>query len=182
MYKREYYPIIKDVAKKLKIPTEWLKALIAFETAGTFRVNISNPNSSARGLLQFINSTARSLGYASSLDLVRKENTFEKQMKNAVYPYLKRFAPFTHDRDFYMSVFYPKYRNKPVKTMFPERVRRVNHGITDILSYINHVRRKAGMHPVKEATENYYTEITAGVIFGIFAISGAIYYYSKMKK
>ncbi|MCP4355994.1 MAG: hypothetical protein GY793_10275 [Proteobacteria bacterium] len=168
---------IKEVANKLQIPWKWLKNLIAFETAGTFSPTVKNPRSSARGLIQFMDSTARGMGYKSSLDLVTKNPTFETQLKGPVYNYLKKFGSFISDADFYMSVFYPKYRKMDVRTVFPSHVLKVNPGITDILSYLNHVRKKAGLAIAENATLNTFGKKNLILIGSSIILAGVIGYY-----
>lgn len=66
------------VAQNLKVPTQWLADLMAFETGGTFSTSISNPNGGARGLIQFMPETAAELG-TSTEALGRMSRT--EQMK-----------------------------------------------------------------------------------------------------
>lgn len=130
---------IQQIANRLNIPPYWLDALINFETGGTYSTTIKNPYSSARGLIQFTDAAAQDLGFSDSLELVQKYPDFNSQMEYAVYPYLKKYAPFYTKQGFLMSVFYPRYRNMPSDTVFPEHVRRVNPGITTIQDYVNFV-------------------------------------------
>lgn len=96
----------------------------------------SNPKSSAKGLIQFIDSTAQNLGYANSADLVAKNPTFESQMSGPVNQYMKKGAPFRDKYDIAMYVFYPKYRNASVDKLFPENVRKANPGIDTPRDYV----------------------------------------------
>ena len=120
---------ISNVADKLNIPFKWLRDLIFFESKGD--PSATNPLSSAKGLIQFIDSTAKDLGYNDSLDLIKKEPTFEDQIGGSVYKYLKRYAPFKNNVEFTNAVFYPKYRKK-INKEFPLNIQRVNapYGIT----------------------------------------------------
>lgn len=133
---------LREVADSLGITSDALYKLINFETAGTWNPQIKNPNSSARGLLQFTDSTARKLGYKDSLDLVTKNNSIESQLYFPVLKYLSQFKPFTTKQSLYMSVFYPKYRNVDPLTHFPDKVKKVNPGIDTVQSYINKVEGK----------------------------------------
>ena len=47
--------------------------------------------------------------------------------------------PFTSKSDFYLSVFYPKYRNKSLYTEFPIHVQKVNPGIKTIADYVQKI-------------------------------------------
>ena len=132
--------ILKYVADRLNVHHEWLFNLIRFES--NFNPKAQNPYSTAKGLIQFTDSTAKRLGYASSRDLINKHNTIESQLMVPVYRYLKQFAPFPTKQSLYMSVFYPAYRNVSQYKIFPLNVRKVNPGINKPLDYINKVERK----------------------------------------
>lgn len=114
-----------------------LNALINFESK--YNPTAKNPLSSARGLLQFTNTTARELGFSDSTDLINKNPTFTSQIKNAVIPYLKRKAPFPTQQSLYMSVFYPAARTWSANSIFPANVQAVNPGIRTVQDYINKV-------------------------------------------
>lgn len=125
---------INAVANDLGVPAEWLTNLIAFESS--FNPQAANPNSSAKGLIQFIDETARSLGYQDSQDLIDTEDTFSKQMYGPVLTYLRRYAPYDDRGELYMAVFYPAYRNRPPESEFPQYVQDVNPGIVTIADYV----------------------------------------------
>jgi len=128
-----------DTAKKLNVKYDDLYNLINFESR--FKPFAKNPRSSARGLIQFTDNTARSLGFKTSADLVSRYPTVTEQLK-PVYVYLKQFYPFKNKQSLFMSVFYPRYRNVHPKTLFPESVRKVNPGINTPQDYINKVEGK----------------------------------------
>jgi len=117
-----------------------LNALIAFES--NFDPWAKNPLSSARGLLQFTNMTARELGYKDSADLVEKNPDFSSQIQNAVIPYLKKYAPFPNQQSLYLSVFYPAARTWQPDAIFPASVQAVNPGIRTVQDYINKVNSR----------------------------------------
>lgn len=161
---------IKEIANRLGTDPRWLDALINFETAGTYDPTIKNPKSSARGLIQVIDKTARDVfNVSDSLSLVKKYPTFDSQMENVVYPYLARYAPFRSKQELYMAVFYPNYRKAPPDTIFSEKVRRYNPGITTVQDYINFVDRR-----VKEE-KLVLNQKTMGI--GIVLIAGATLYF-----
>ena len=128
---------IESGAKALNIPVTWLQNILRFES--NFNPQAKNPYSSARGILQFIDSTSRDLGYKDSLDLVNKNPTVESQMQNAVIPYLSKYMPFKSSQSLYMSVFYPAARNWSSSTPFPEYVQKVNPGIVTVGDYVRKV-------------------------------------------
>lgn len=154
--------VIKETADKLEIKNpKWLENLIAFETGGTFSPDAKNPYSSARGLIQFIDKTALGMGYDSSMDLVLKNPTFEKQMRGPVTDYLKPYSPFNSEYELYMAVFFPLARRYPPTTKFKkmfqdtasstvsakaryESFSKANPGIKTPLDYVNLVKKKAG--------------------------------------
>lgn len=161
--------IIQEVAKFLNVNWEWLYNLINFETAGTFSPSVKNPRSSARGLLQFRDSTARKMGFRDSLDLVNKYPSFEGQMWGPVVQYLKPMRPFPTEQSLYMAVFRPVNRTSPLDTVFPENVQKVNPGIVTVGDYVSKVNRQKGA-------------VKGGGLVGLLLIAGAgilFHYLSK---
>ena len=131
---------LQEIAGKLGVKYSWLWKLINFESR--WNPQAKNPYSSARGLIQFIDSTARNLGYKNSLDLVTKHPTITSQLRTPVYNYLKQFKPFPTKQSLYMAVFYPKARKWHSKAVFPFRVMIANPGIFTVQDYINYVEGK----------------------------------------
>lgn len=131
------------VAQNLKVPTQWLADLMAFETGGTFSTSISNPNGGARGLIQFMPDTAADLG-TSTEALGRMSRT--EQMK-----YVERYLRI-HTEDgklvskpehLLMSVWggignLKKLRNNP------ESVRNLSDGNIKFHEYIKRLGEHAG--------------------------------------
>jgi len=83
---------------------------MAFETAYSFSPSVRNPHSNATGLIQFMPSTARSLG--TTVDALAKMSHAEQM--NYVYRY---FLPYKNRLsnlgDVYLAIFYPAAMNKP---------------------------------------------------------------------
>lgn len=132
-----------EVANRLGANPQHLYDLIEFESK--WQPQIKNPNSSARGLIQFIDSTAKDLGFLSSADLVSKNPTISEQL-DIVERYLKKYAPFHGSKQsLYMSVFYPKYRSVPIDTVFPSHVLKVNKPLKTPRDYIAFVDKRAGV-------------------------------------
>jgi hypothetical protein len=128
------------VSSSLGVSPKSLYTLIDFESR--WNPKIKNPRSSARGLIQFINRTARGMGYSSSLDLVNTHPTIKSQLEGPVYRYLKQYKPFPNDQALFMSVFYPDARYWNPKKWFPyEPVRRLNPGINTPEDYVRKVKR-----------------------------------------
>jgi soluble lytic murein transglycosylase-like protein len=128
---------LESVAKKLNVNSAWLWSLIQFESRGNPAAR--NPITGARGLIQFLHSTARELGYKDADDLAKKNPTFDKQLAGPVLKYLTRYAPFPSKQSLYMAVFYPAARTWQPSRMFPAAVIDSNPGIYTVQDYINHV-------------------------------------------
>lgn len=140
-----------DVAAAIGARPEWLYKLIHFETAGTFDPLIRNyAGSSGRGLIQFMDATAKGLGYAGSADLVDRHPTVEGQLRGPVLAYFKTMGmPYKTPQDLYMTVFLPKYRKAAADTVIyqgePEKqatFRRYNPGIKTVGDYVRKVEGK----------------------------------------
>lgn len=132
--------VLKTVSSSLGVKYDDLFNLIKFESG--FNPMAKNPRSSARGLIQFTDSTAQSLGFKNSDDLIKKYPTVTAQLLKPVYVYLKQHAPFKDNQALYMSVFYPRYKNVSPYTVFPDSVRKANPGINRPIDYINKVESK----------------------------------------
>lgn len=152
-YEKNERNVLSEVASRLQVDPSHLYRLINFESG--WNPKAKNPYSSARGLIQFIDSTARELGYENSLDLVEKNPTVEEQLAGPVYQYLKKYAPFPNEQSLYMAVFYPVARRWSLGTEFPEHVKKVNPGIEVVGDYVEKVRNKSGAPvPVNYAYNN----------------------------
>lgn len=134
---------LKYVAEKLGVPTDWLTAVINFETAGTWNPRIKNPLSSGRGLIQFMDATSRALGYRDSLDLVAKHPTIQSQLRGPVLKYFQQWKePAKDKQDFYFRVFLPEMRKAPLDTVIyagqpvkQAAFRKANPGIETVGDY-----------------------------------------------
>lgn len=120
---------------------EFFAKLVFFESKNNPLA--ANPRSSAKGLIQFIDSTARDLGYKDSADLVAKNPTFETQMNGPVKSYMEKLAPFRDKYDIAMAVFYPTYRKVPPDKLFPANVRKANPGINTPRDYVEYIEGHA---------------------------------------
>lgn len=131
---------LQDVAAALGVAPDSLKKLIAFESG--FNPSATNKFTGARGLIQFMPATARSLGFKDANDLVDRFPDAEGQLRGPVLQYLKKFAPFNSAQSLYMAVFYPAFRDVPPDTVFSDSVKKVNPGISTVQDYINKVEKK----------------------------------------
>ena len=139
---------ISEVALKVGARPSLLDALINFETAGTYDPLIENPlpDSTAIGLIQINDPTAKDLFGMKAKELVNLFPDFDSQMDNVVLPYLQQRkrvynngAPLFTKNDLYMSVFYPAYMNKSPDTPFPPNIQKVNPGIKTPADYARFV-------------------------------------------
>lgn len=139
-----------DLVKKLGVPAKWLSQLISFETAGTWDPKSSNPKSSAKGLIQFMDETAQNMpvpgskpkrNFKNSQEIIDMYPTFVAQMDGPVTYYFTKMPgnkpPYENEQDLFMAVFYPTYRKVSPDTLLPEKVRNVNEGINTVGDYVN---------------------------------------------
>lgn len=131
------------VSSSLGIPPKKLYILIQFESK--WNPQALNKISGARGLIQFMPKTARSMGYSNSLDLVRKHPTIKSQLEGPVYDYLKQYKPYKGDQSLFFAVFYPKARSWPIYKSFPKYVQDVNPGIRTPADYMRKVYRASNL-------------------------------------
>lgn len=151
------------IAARLGVLPADLHQLIDFESK--WNPNAKNPRSSARGLLQWTDSTSKDLGYKSSLDLVQKNPSVLDQLP-IVERYLSKYKPYTGKQSLFMAVFYPAARNWEPTRLFPANVQKVNPGIKTPGDYIAFVERRAG---------------TALAIIPLVLAAGAFIIYSLLK-
>ena len=176
---------ISEVARKVGARPSLLDALINFETGGTYDPLIKNPrpDSTAVGLIQITDSTARDIFGMSANALISKYPTFDAQMEYVVLPYLQQRkkvfnggAPLFSENDLYMSVFYPAYMNKSPDTPFPDNVVKVNPGIrtpADYARFVNQRIKKEALLVLKPLPM---------IIAGTVIIGVTIWYVSRKKR
>jgi hypothetical protein len=155
------------VASRLGVPPAALDKLIAFESG--WNPQARNPVSGARGLIQFMHSTARNLGFKDADELIKKYPTVENQLYGPVLTYLSQFKPFGNPfpQSLYLSVFYPAYRRLPLDTIFPDAVQKSNPGIKYVGDYVAKVEKK------KFSLKKYSV---LGFLLPIAAASVAVFY------
>lgn len=85
----------------------WLMACMAFETGRKFTANVRNPRSSATGLIQFMDETAKELGTTTTKLAAMKAT----DQINYVYKYFSRKirerGPIRSLEDCYMAILWP---------------------------------------------------------------------------
>lgn len=119
------------VAQRLKISPSWLMIVIAKETGGTFSPSIKNPNSSATGLIQFMEKTAGRLGTTTAK---LSQMTFIEQMDYVEKYFLmvmkdRKIKGFNNFYDVYFAVFYPEAIGKADGWQFPKWAYNANRGL-----------------------------------------------------
>ena len=96
---------VYDISDRLGINPEDLISAMSFETGGTFDPAKVNPASGAAGLIQFMPSTAKSLGTTVE-DLAKMSQT---QQLDYVEKYLKPYKGKIQSlEDLYMAILWPK--------------------------------------------------------------------------
>lgn len=115
-----------EIASRLGVDASWLDRLIQFESG--YDPLIKNRTSSARGLIQLTDTAAREKPFSASdsLSVINRFPSFDSQMENVVYPYLKKYVPYPTKQSLYMAVFYPAYRYYDIDKQFPLDVQRAN--------------------------------------------------------
>jgi hypothetical protein len=115
---QEFRVKVREIGARLNIDPNWLMAVMGFETGYTFDPSIRNPGSSATGLIQFIESTARGLGTTtaalSRMTAVRQLDYVERYYSN----YARRIRSLG---DAYMAVLWPAGIGRPDSYIMWER-------------------------------------------------------------
>jgi len=95
---------VNDTSAYLSISPDSLLRVIGFETGGTFSPSVKNPNSTATGLIQFLESTANGLGTTTK----ELAGMTRSQQMAYVRRYLEPFrGRMKNDGDVYMAVHWP---------------------------------------------------------------------------
>lgn len=100
----EFIQKVNEVATNLQTKPEYLFAVMAFETGNSFDPCVKNRLSSATGLIQFLESTAKGLGTTTS-QLCKMTRT--EQMVYVEKHFLPKKGKLNSLRDVYMAVFMP---------------------------------------------------------------------------
>ena len=108
-YRVAFVEKVKKISDNLGIDPNWLMAIMYFESARTFSPSITN-SIGATGLIQFLPSTAKSLGTSTSE--LRKMTAV--QQLDYVEKYLKAYkGKYKSYIDVYFAVFFPLAIGKP---------------------------------------------------------------------
>ncbi len=110
-----------DIANRLGVSPNWL--MIVMNNESGLNPRAKNPNSSATGLIQFLDSTA--LGLGTSTGKLAQMNAVDQL--EYVYQYFKTYKGKINDvADAYQAVFYPAALNKPDSFVYPQVVAGLN--------------------------------------------------------
>lgn len=107
---QEFRAKVREIAKRQNIEANWLMAVMAFETGNSFLPYEKNPTSGATGLIQFLPSTAKSLGTTTT----RLARMTAVEQLDWVEKYFAQYQGRIHNLgDTYMAVFAPVGLGKP---------------------------------------------------------------------
>ncbi|MGH9928343.1 MAG: baseplate hub protein [Pyrinomonadaceae bacterium] len=101
---QEFRVKVRSIAKNLNLDPNWLMAVMNFETGGTFSPSVRNPGSTATGLIQFVEATARGLG-TSTTALARM--TAVEQLDFVEAYYSDKARRINNLDDAYLAVLWP---------------------------------------------------------------------------
>lgn len=107
----EFREKVFGISEQLQVDPDYLMAVMAFESAESFRPDIKNmAGSGATGLIQFMPATARGLG--TSTDALARMSAVEQLEWVRTYfkPYSGRLITLS---DLYMAVLWPRAIGKP---------------------------------------------------------------------
>jgi len=170
--------ILASVAAEVGTTPASLYRLIAYESA--WNPLAENPRSSAKGLIQFIDSTAEWIGFPNgSGQLVQEFPTIAGQLDGPVREYLKRYGPYSDEYQLFMAVFYPAARTWPADQEFPANVQAVNPGIRTPADYVAAVYKSGDYTDQTVASAIGKAALSAGVILALVAGGFLLYYYNS---
>jgi len=145
---------VRRVSRRLGMRPDHLMAVMHYETAGTFRASVRNPHSRAVGLIQFLPSTARSLG-TSHRRLARMSPLAQLAwVERYLRPYRGRMRTI---EDAYMAVFTPAGIGRPGAHVLYRR------GQRSYRRNLGHDRNRDGRITVREVGTNARLRLERGV-------------------
>jgi len=118
----EFIQGVRDLAIDLDINPNALMYWMDFESAGTFSPSIQNPYTKATGLIQFMPSTAISLG-TTIADLAKMTNVEQlKYVRKYFSNWIQIKGKLKNWLDVYLTIFYPAAIGKPDTWALPAGV------------------------------------------------------------
>jgi transglycosylase-like protein with SLT domain len=126
---KDFKEKVVTISARLGVDPNHLMAAMAFESGRSFRPNIQNPYSKATGLIQFMPTTAKSLGTSiealKRMSAVRQLDFVEKYFS----PYIGRLKDLD---DLYMAILWPRAVAKPASYVLfaaPTKAYKFNKGL-----------------------------------------------------
>lgn len=111
------------ISDNLKISPNHLMIVINNESAGTFSPSIKNPTSTATGLIQFMEATAKSLGTTTAA-LAKMSNVEQLDYVEKYFrPYVGQMKSVS---DVYLAVFFPAALDDSDTWVFPNWASKAN--------------------------------------------------------
>lgn len=101
---QEFIGAVNTLASDFNIAPDDIYRAIEFETAGSWSPSIRNPNGSATGLIQFLESTARGLGTSTAELASMTRGQQMEYVRRYLEPYKGRIKNFG---DLYMAIHWP---------------------------------------------------------------------------
>lgn len=161
----EFISGVKAIARKYRMNPNWIMALMNSETGGTFSPNQYNlAGSGAVGLIQFMPSTAATLGTSTS-QLASMTNVQQLEWVDKYIGYTMGYLGISSIKDYddlYLLIFYPVAIGKPNEWSFPSSVYSQNKGIDinndgiiTISDFKEWVRKKIPSERLHEFTTRY---------------------------
>ena len=101
----EFREEVEWISRNLGVDPNHLMAAMAFETGETFSPSIKNPGSSATGLIQFMEATAKAM-HTTTAKLARMTAVEQLEYVHRYFePYAEQLATLA---DVYMAILWPK--------------------------------------------------------------------------
>ena len=107
---RAFLMRVREIAEELEIEPSWLMACMAFETGERFSASVRNPQSSATGLIQFMEATARGMGTTTAKLAAMSELEQLEWVRRYFLPWRGRLRSLA---DVYMVILWPAAVGKP---------------------------------------------------------------------
>jgi len=151
---KEFGEKVIDISSKLDTIPHYLMVVMNNESG--LRADIKNPTSTASGLIQFMEATAKGLG-TTTADLRKMSNVAQLDY---VYKYMKPYKGRLHEvSDVYLAVFFPLALYKDENYKFPSWAVKANpifdlnkDGILTKAEFRNYVNNKYSKY-LPESTE-----------------------------
>jgi hypothetical protein len=167
---------ITRVAAAIGIDAAWLANVINFESGGNPQAR--NKYTNATGLIQFIPSTASSLG--TSVDALYGMSGTQQMAWVEKY-FSRQKGKLKSQEDVYMAVFYPAYIGQPDK-QFPASVTAVNPGIFTPRDYVKMANARAKLVNLIGVTGEATAYRALPALLFAAVVGGGTWWFLKRRK